>query len=273
MGCWGAFPGGLLLFRPSAEAARFMQTDKIRQTFLKFFEERGHVVLPGSSLIPTGDPSVLLTSAGMQQFKSYFSGEVQAPYPRVATVQKTFRTTDFDEVGDLSHMTFFEMLGNFSFNDYFKEQAIAYARELVQDVLGIDPARMWVTVFKGRESVPRDEEAAEIWSDLGHPRERIAYEDEDNFWGPTGDSGPCGPTTEIFVNLEPNEPDVGPIEAPQRYLEIWNLVFNQYLRDADGNTSTLQPGVDTGAGLERWAWVLQGVDSIYDTDVWVPLPR
>jgi alanyl-tRNA synthetase len=248
-----------------------MQTDKIRQTFLKFFEERGHVVLPGSSLIPTGDPSVLLTSAGMQQFKSYFSGEVQAPYPNVATVQKTFRTTDFDEVGDLSHMTFFEMLGNFSFNDYFKEQAIAYARDLVQDVVGIDPARMWVTVFKGREGVPRDEEAAEIWSDLGHPRERIAYEDEDNFWGPTGDSGPCGPTTEIFVNLEPNEPDVGPIEAPQRYLEIWNLVFNQYLRDADGNTSTLQPGVDTGAGLERWAWVLQGVDSIYDTDVWVPL--
>ena len=248
-----------------------MQTDKIREMFLAFFADRGHVVLPGSSLIPTGDPSVLLTSAGMQQFKAYFSGERPAPYPRVATVQKTFRTTDFDEVGDLSHLTFFEMMGNFSFNDYFKEEAIAYARGLVLDAAGIDPAQVWVTVFEGREGVPRDDESVEIWADLGHPRERIAFEGDGNFWGPTGDSGPCGPTTEIFVNLSPDEPDVGPVVAPDRYLEIWNLVFNQYLQDESGQLSPLMPGVDTGAGLERWAWVLQGVESIYDTDVWTPL--
>ena len=248
-----------------------MKTDEIREMFLKFFADRGHVVLPGSSLIPIGDPSVLLTSAGMQQFKAYFSGERPAPYQRVATVQKTFRTTDFDEVGDLSHMTFFEMLGNFSFNDYFKEQAISYARDLILDTAGIDPAHVWVTVFEGREGVPRDDESVEIWADLGHPRERIAFEGDGNFWGPTGDSGPCGPTSEVFVNLSPDEPDVGPVVAPNRYLEIWNLVFNQYLQDASGELHPSMPGVDTGAGLERWAWVLQGVDSVYDTDVWTPL--
>ena len=248
-----------------------MRTDEIREMFLAYFADRGHVVLPGSSLIPTGDPSVLLTSAGMQQFKAYFSGERPAPYPRVATVQKTFRTTDLDEVGDLSHMTFFEMLGNFSFNDYFKEEAIAYARDLVVNVAGIDPAHVWVTVFEGREGVPRDAESAEIWADVGHPRERIAFLGDDNFWPPTGDSGPCGPTTEIFVNLSPDEPDVGPVLAPDRYLEIYNLVFNQYFQDTSGKLSPLMPGVDTGAGLERWAWVLQDAESIYDTDVWVPL--
>ena len=248
-----------------------MRTDEIREMFLAYFADRGHVVLPGSSLIPTGDPSVLLTSAGMQQFKAYFSGERPAPYPRVATVQKTFRTTDLDEVGDLSHMTFFEMLGNFSFNDYFKEEAIAYARDLVVNVAGIDPAHVWVTVFEGREGVPRDAESAEIWADVGHPRERIAFLGDDNFWPPTGDSGPCGPTTEIFVNLSPDEPDVGPALAPDRYLEIYNLVFNQYFQDTSGKLSPLMPGVDTGAGLERWAWALQDAESIYDTDVWVPL--
>ncbi len=248
-----------------------MQTDKIREMFLAYFADRGHVVLPGSSLIPTGDPSVLLTSAGMQQFKAYFSGERPAPYPRVATVQKSFRTTDIEKVGDLSHLTFFEMMGNFSFNDYFKEQAIASALDLVVEVAGIDPAHVWVTVFEGREGVPRDDESAEIWTDLGHPRERIAFEGDDNFWGPTGDSGPCGPTTEVFVNLRPNEPDVGPVVAPDRYLEIWNLVFNQYLQDTEGALNPLMPGVDKGAGLERWAWVLQGTESIYDTDVWQPL--
>ncbi|MCY4114948.1 MAG: alanine--tRNA ligase [Chloroflexi bacterium] len=248
-----------------------MRTDQIRKTFLNFFADRGHVVLPGSSLIPTGDPSVLLTTAGMQQFKAYFSGERPAPYPRVATVQKSFRTTDFDEVGDLSHLTFFEMLGSFSFNDYFKEEAIAYARDLVLYGVGIDPARIWVTVFEGREGVPRDDEAAEIWADVGHPRERIAFLGDDNFWPPTGDSGPCGPTTEIFVNLQPDEPDVGPGVAPERYLEIWNLVFNQYLQDTEGALSRSKPGVDTGAGLERWAWVLQDVASTYDTDVWRPM--
>ena len=249
-----------------------MTTAEIRNHFLKFFAERGHRVLPSTSLVPVGDPSVLLTSAGMQQFKPYFSGERPSPYPRIATVQKCFRTTDLDEVGDLSHLTFFEMLGNFSFGDYFKLEAITWARELVQDVIGIEPDRVWATVYEGSPGVPRDEEAADIWADLGHPRERIAYAGEDNFWGPTGDSGPCGPTTEIHVNLRPDLPDVGPLAAPERYLEIWNLVFNQYFKSAEGELTPLeQHGVDTGAGLERWAVVLQGVNSIYETDTWWPL--
>ena len=249
-----------------------MTTAEIRDRYLNFFAERGHRVLPSASLVPVGDPSVLLTSAGMQQFKPYFSGERPSPYPRIATVQKCFRTTDLDEVGDLSHLTFFEMLGNFSFGDYFKVEAIAWARELVQDVIGIEPERVWATVYEGSPGVPRDEEAADIWADLGHPRERIAYAGEDNFWGPTGDSGPCGPTTEIHVNLRPDLPDVGPLAAPERYLEIWNLVFNQYFRSAEGELTPLERhGVDTGAGLERWAVVLQGVDSIYETDTWWPL--
>ena len=249
-----------------------MTTAEIRNTFLRFFEAREHQILPGVSLVPVGDPSVLLTSAGMQQFKQYFSGERPSPYPRIATVQKIFRATDFDEVGDLSHLTLFEMLGNFSFGDYFKEDAIRLARELVLDGIGIDLDRVWVTVYEGREGVPRDDESAQIWTDLRHPAERIAYAGEDNFWGPTGDSGPCGPTTEIHINLRPDEPDVGPLEAPDRYLEIWNLVFNQYLKTRDGRLERLErDGVDTGAGLERWAVVLQDVASIYDTDIWVPL--
>ena len=249
-----------------------MNTAEIRDHYLRFFAERGHRVLPSSSLVPVGDPSVLLTSAGMQQFKPYFSGERPSAYPRIATVQKCFRTTDLDEVGDLSHLTFFEMLGNFSFGDYFKVEAITWARELVQDVIGIEPDRVWATVYEGSPGVPRDEEAADIWADLGHPRKRIAYAGADNFWGPTGDSGPCGPTTEIHINLRPDLPDVGPLAAPEQYLEIWNLVFNQYFKSGDGELTPLeQHGVDTGAGLERWAVVLQGVNSIYETDTWWPL--
>ncbi len=249
-----------------------MNTSEIRHRYLRFFSERGHRVLPSASLVPVGDPSVLLTSAGMQQFKPYFSGERPSPYPRIATVQKCFRTTDLDEVGDLSHLTFFEMLGNFSFGDYFKVEAITWARELVQDVIGIEPERVWATVYEGSPGVPRDEEAADIWADLGHPRERIAYAGDDNFWGPTGDSGPCGPTTEVHINLRPDLPDVGPLAAPEQYLEIWNLVFNQYFKSASGGLTPLEHhGVDTGAGLERWAVVLQGVNSIYETDTWWPL--
>lgn len=249
-----------------------MTTSEIRTRFLKFFEARNHEILPGSSLVPVGDPSVLLTSAGMQQFKPYFSGDRAAPYPRISTVQKCFRATDIEEVGDLSHLTFFEMLGNFSFGDYFKLDAIAWARELVVEGVGIDPDQVWVTVYEGRSGVPRDDEAVEMWVDLGQPRERIAYAGEDNFWGPTGDSGPCGPTTEIHVNLRPELPDVGPMEAPDQYLEIWNIVFNQYFKSVDGELAPLKKiGVDTGAGLERWAMVLQGVSSIYETDVWAPL--
>ncbi|MBH40301.1 MAG: alanine--tRNA ligase [Chloroflexi bacterium] len=249
-----------------------MKTADIRDLYLGFFEARQHAILPSSSLVPVGDPSVLLTSAGMQQFKPYFSGEKNPPYSRITTVQKCFRATDIDEVGDLSHLTCFEMLGNFSFGDYFKEEAIKWARQLVLDEAGIDPSRLWVTVYEGGGPVPRDDEAVEIWTDLGHPGERIAYAGEDNFWGPTGNSGPCGPTTELHINLRPDLPDVGPMQAPDQYLEIWNVVFNQYFKSIEGELNPLdQQGVDTGAGLERWAVVLQGVSSIYETDTWKPL--
>ncbi len=248
-----------------------MRTSEIRARFLKYFERQGHTVLPSASLVPVGDPTVLLTVAGMQQFKAFFSGERSSPYPRIATVQKCARTIDFDVVGDLSHLTLFEMLGNFSFGDYFKEEAIRFAYDFTVNECGIDPDLIWITAYEGAAGVPRDEESPRLWADLDHPPERVAFAGEDNFWGPTGASGPCGPTTEIFVNLQPDEPDVGPIRAPDRYLEIWNLVFNQYLKTTQGNLEPLaRHGVDTGAGLERWAMVLQGVPSIYDTDIWAP---
>lgn len=205
--------------------------------------------MPSSSLIPN-DPSVLLTTAGMQQFKKWFSGEEKAKDPRVATIQKCVRTSDIEEVGDDSHLTFFEMLGNFSFGDYFKEDAIKYGLEFVEKELGVDRSRIWVSIFQGDEEVPRDEESRAIWISLGVNDIR-EFGREDNFWGPTGTEGPCGPTTEIYVD------DV----------EIWNLVFNEYYMQPDGVLLPLpKTGVDTGAGLERIAATLLGKISVYETD-------
>jgi alanyl-tRNA synthetase len=201
-----------------------MTSLKLRKSFLDFFEKKGHKVVPSSSLIPT-DPSVLLTSAGMQQFKPYYLGE-KSPYGKNAcSCQKCFRTSDIDEVGDESHLTFIEMLGNFSFGGYFKEESIRLAYEFIFKELKLPLKDAVFTVFEGDEDVPEDKESVEIWKKLGIPEEKIKkYGRADNFWGPTGDEGPCGPTTEIhFGNVE-----------------LWNLVFNEYYQDRNKKLAPLK---------------------------------
>ena len=239
-----------------------MQSAEIRQSFLNFFERQGHRKLPSSSLIPHEDPSVLLTTAGMQQFKPVFMGLAQPPAPRVMTVQKCFRTVDLEEVGDGSHLTFFEMLGNFSFGDYFKEGAIEFAWQYLTEELSLDPSRLQPTAH------PTDDDAATLWKKIsGKDVIRL----EDNFWGPTGASGPCGPDSEVHFDFGPEvgcgRPDCYPGHC-ERYLEIWNLVFMQYDQLPDGSRRPLQrTGVDTGMGLERLTTIVNGVQSVHDTDI------
>lgn len=240
----------------------------LRNAFTSFFAERGHTSVPSASLIPH-DPSVLFTIAGMVPFKPFFTGDEKAPWPRATTVQKCFRTVDIDIIGTTQrHCTFFEMLGNFSFGDYFKEQAIPYAWELVTQVLGIDGDRLWVTVYQD------DDEAEAIWRDvIGVRPERIQRMGEDNFWK-MGDTGPCGGSSEIFFDKGPSYgADGGPaFGGDERFIEIWNLVFMQFNRSSDGTVTPLpRPSIDTGAGLERILPVLQGVDSIFATDLLVPM--
>jgi len=260
-----------------------VRSDEIRRRFLDYFQRQDHLIMPGSSLIPHDDPSVLLTTAGMQQFKQYFLGTANPPHPRIATVQKCVRTDDIEEVGDRSHLTFFEMLGNFSFGDYFKQEAITFAWELVTKEFPFDRATMWVTVFGGAEDLGPDRESEEVWRSLGVPADRIVRIPgwKANWWGPTGDSGPCGPCTEIHLEVLPNTDRhacTGPTCSCGRYVEIWNLVFNQYFSrvpNAKLTATALTPlprtGVDTGAGLERWAVALQGVPTVYETDLFLPM--
>lgn len=233
-----------------------MTSNEIRQKFLKFFEERGHTIVPSSSLIPT-DPSVLLTTAGMQQFKPYFVGQLDPQKDfgsqNTASIQKCFRTSDIDEVGDETHLTFFEMLGNFSFGGYFKEEAIKYGYEFITKKLGLKID--YVSVFEGDNEVPKDVESEKIWRSLGVNEIKYAGR-ADNFWGPTGAEGPCGPTTEIYV----------------RGVEIWNIVFNEYYMKPDKTLEPLkQKGVDTGMGLERLAMITQHKNNIFGTDLFTPI--
>jgi alanyl-tRNA synthetase len=242
--------------------------DQLRAAFLEYFTERGHVLVPSASLIPH-DPSVLFTIAGMVPFKPFFVGDESPPWARATSVQKCFRTVDIDVVGTTErHCTFFEMLGNFSFGDYFKAEAIPFAWELVTEVLGIDGDRLWVTVHES------DDEAEQIWKDeVRVPPSRIQRLGDDNFWK-MGDTGPCGPSSELFFDKGADYgAEGGPaFGGPERYVEIWNLVFMQYNRNDDGTTEDLpRPSIDTGAGLERILPVLQGVDSIFDTDLFRPM--
>lgn len=248
-----------------------MTSDELRALYLSFFEEKGHLVIPSASLIPRGDPTLLFTSAGMVQFKPYFLGEVPPPCPRLASCQKCFRTTDIESVGDTSHLTFFEMLGNFSIGEYFKQEAIDWAWEFVTQRLGLSPERLWVTIFLD------DEEAFRIWRKIGVPEQRIVrFGEEDNFWGPAGDSGPCGPCSEIHYDFGEEvgcgKPSCGPNCECGRFSEIWNLVFTQFDQDREGNRTPLpKPNIDTGMGLERTAAVVQGKISVYETDLFAPL--
>jgi len=246
-------------------------SDEIRAAFLGFFEKKGHKIIPSSSLIPRGDPTLLLTSAGMVQFKPYFLGEAVPPSRRLASCQKCFRATDIVSVGDPGHLTFFEMLGNFSIGDYFKQEAISWAWEFVTQRLGLSPERLWVTIFLD------DDESFRIWREVGIPEERILrFGEEDNFWGPAGDSGPCGPCSEIHYDFGEEfgcgKPSCRPNCDCGRFSEIWNLVFTQYNQDKDGHRTLLpKPNIDTGMGLERTAAVVQGKTSVYETDLFVPL--
>jgi alanyl-tRNA synthetase len=241
---------------------------QLRASFLGYFAERGHTVVPSASLIPH-DPSVLFTIAGMVPFKPFFLGDEEAPWPRATSVQKCFRTVDIDVVGTTErHCTFFEMLGNFSFGDYFKAEAIPFAWEFVTEVLGIDGDRLWVTVHEG------DDDAEQIWSEgVGVRSERIQRLGDDNFWK-MGETGPCGPSSEIFFDKgAAHGPGGGPARGgPERYVELWNLVFMQFNRSRTGTTEALpRPSIDTGAGLERILPVVQGADSIFDTDLFYPM--
>jgi alanyl-tRNA synthetase len=255
-----------------------MKAAEIRRTFLAFFEERGHRIVPSASLVPSvHDPSVLLTTAGMQPFKPYFLGREKPPAPRLADVQKCFRTTDIEEVGNTArHLTFFEMLGNWSFGDYFKEESIPWGWELSTEGFGMDPERIWVTVFGGDEELGLgpDEEAIEVWSSLGVPDGRIVRLGRaDNFWQ-AGPTGPCGPCSELYLDRgeEFGEPGERPGDDTDRFLEFWNHVFMTYDLAADGSLTPLpMRNIDTGMGLDRMAAILQDVPSVFETDLVRPL--
>jgi alanyl-tRNA synthetase len=254
-----------------------MSYHKLRQTFTGFFEKKDHLVLPSSSLIPAEDPTLLFTNAGMNQFKDMFLGVSAPPHKRIATIQRCVRAggkhNDLENVGYTArHHTFFEMLGNFSFGDYFKEQAISWAYEFVTEVLNIPVAKLWITVHHS------DEESFNIWTKhIGIAPNRVVRKgDKDNFWA-MGDTGPCGPCTEIFYDHGPQVaggPPGTPDEDGDRYMEIWNLVFMQYERLLDGRLQPLpQPCVDTGMGLERLACVVEGVFSNFDTSLFKELKK
>ncbi|MDI6814725.1 MAG: alanine--tRNA ligase [Dehalococcoidales bacterium] len=248
-----------------------MTSDEIRAAFLSFFEEKGHKIVPSSSLIPRDDPTLLLTSAGMVQFKPYFLGEALPSNPRLASCQKCFRTTDIESVGDPSHLTFFEMLGNFSIGDYFKQEAIEWAWEFVTQRLGLPPQRLWITIFLD------DDESSHYWQKLGVPEQRILrFGERDNFWGPAGSSGPCGPCSEIHYDFGEEfgckKASCAPGCECGRFSEIWNLVFTQYNQDEEGQRTLLpKPNIDTGMGLERTVAVVEGKTSVYETDLFTPL--
>ena len=247
-------------------------SDEIRAAFIQFWweEPRTSHLQPSSSLIPYDDPTVLLTTAGMQQFVPYLLGKKRAPHPRYVSVQKCFRTSDIDEVGDRSHLTFFEMLGNFSIGDYFKKEAIPWALEFSEKHLGFERERLWITIHTS------DDEANQIWLEAGIPQERIfRFGDEYNWWGPPGTSGPCGPNSELYYAQGPGFGCGFPEDPPGcdcGRLEYWNLVFMQYNQDEHG-VRTLLPkqNVDTGMGIERASVITQGVQSIYDTDLFQPI--
>jgi len=246
---------------------------ELRQSFLGFFEAKGHIIVPSSPLVPKDDPTLLFTSAGMVQFKKLFSGTVRLPFARACSSQKCLRASDLEEVGKTpKHTTFFEMLGNFSFGDYFKVEAIDWAWEYLIEVLHVEPENLRISVFTG------DDEAYSIWRDqVGVPAEKIVkLGEDDNFWGPAGETGACGPCSEIYYDLGEETGCGAPGCVPgcdcNRWIEVWNLVFPEYDQQSDGSRRPLKNrGIDTGLGLERLSMVLQGVDSIFKTDLFRPL--
>ena len=250
---------------------------EIRQKYLDFFSSKQHAVIGSAPLIPENDPTVLFTTAGMHPLVPYLMGETHPAGVRLTNYQKCVRTGDIDEVGDRWHLTFFEMLGNWSLGDYFKKEAISWSFEFLtsKEWLGIPVDRLSVTVFAGDDDAPRDEESAQIWKDHGiHPEHVYYYGKSENWWGPAGTTGPCGPDSEMFydVGIEKCSPECQPSCSCGKYVEIWNDVFMQYNKTADGKYEPLkQKNVDTGMGLERITAVLNGFDEVYKTDLFMPI--
>lgn len=252
-------------------------SSELRSMFLKFFKDHGHAVISSASVIPENDPTVLFTTAGMHPLVPYLMGAKHPAGNRLTDVQKCVRTGDIDDVGDFSHLTFFEMLGNWSLGDYFKEQMIPWSWEFLTspEYLGLPKDRLAFSVFAGDADCPRDEESAQLWRNCGVADDHIFFlPKENNWWGPAGITGPCGPDTEMFIitDKEPCGPNCSPACSCGRYLEIWNDVFMQYNKKADGTFESLeQKNVDTGMGLERTICVLNGKKSVYETDLFADI--
>ena len=252
-----------------------MTANELRTMYVNFFKERGHKEIASASLLPENDPTVLFTTAGMHPLVPYLLGEKHPGGNRLTGIQKCIRTDDIDEVGDDTHLTFFEMMGNWSLGDYFKKEAISMSYEFLTNHLHIPVSKLAVTVFAGDALAPADIEAEQIWQSLGLSEEQIYhYGREDNWWGPAGQTGPCGPDTEIFYDLGKPKcgPDCGPSCKCGKYVEIWNNVFMQFNKEADGSYSELtQKNIDTGMGLERILTIFNGKTNVYDTELFVPV--
>ena len=248
-----------------------MKAYELRRKYIEFFKAHGHKEIPSAPVVPENDPTVLFTTAGMHPLVPYLLGEPHPQGKRLTDYQKCIRTGDIDSVGDNSHLTFFEMMGNWSLGDYFKHESIEMSYNFLKDVLGFDMNKISVTVFAGEDGITRDEEAADRWAEMGIPRDRIYYcSREHNWWGPAGETGPCGPDTEIFYDTgkEKCSEHCDPTCSCGKYLEIWNNVFMQYNKTKDGKYEPLKaPNVDTGLGLERVIGLLQGKSSVYDTEL------
>jgi alanyl-tRNA synthetase len=253
-----------------------MNAKELRTAYHTFFEERGHRRIPSAPLLPENDASVLFTTAGMQPLVPYLLGEPHPLGRRLVNVQKCIRTNDIEEVGDASHLTFFEMLGNWSLGDYFKSESLAWSMEFLTEVLKIERVRLAVTVFAGDEDAPRDEQSFQIWRKLGMPEDRIFYlPREENWWGPVGQTGPCGPDSEIFYDTgRPDHPGCRPGCPCGKWFEIWNNVFMEYNRTLDGRFERLpRPNVDTGMGVDRTVAALNGYDDTFRIETIWPIVR
>ena len=252
-----------------------MHFNELRKKYIDFFKRHGHKHIPSASLIPENDPTVLFTTAGMHPLVPYLLGQEHPEGKRLVNWQKCIRTGDIDDVGDPSHLTFFEMLGNWSLGDYFKKEAIEFSFEFLTKILGFDQTKLHVTVFEGDNDAPKDEESALIWKHLGIPEERIYYKPKsDNWWGPAGNTGPCGPDTEMFIDtgLPPCKESCSPGCSCGKYFEIWNDVFMQYNKNEDKTFTPLkQKNVDTGMGIERTIAMLSNKKSVYETESFIPI--
>lgn len=252
-----------------------MNSEELKRKYIEFFKSKGHKEITNASLIPENDPTVLFTTAGMHPLVPFLLGQKHPQGKRLVNCQRCLRTTDIDKVGNEMHLSFFEMLGNWSLGDYWKKEAIEWSYEFLTKVLKINPDKLYVTCFAGDKDAPRDEEAAKIWQEVGIPKERIYFlPKEDNWWGPAGETGPCGPCTEMFIDTgkEPCSKECGPGCSCGKYFEVWNDVFMEYNKTKEGKFEPLkQKNVDTGMGVERTVAMLQGKKSVYDIETMAPI--